>query len=496
MSNINNTKRKMYYSKKFLRTYQETGCGKLISLPETTSYDINYLDIVDTNISYLTTSRINSINRSCGNKWCLECRPRKQYITKPGKIFKKLFATKLTDSDIERLTTKFSKSFVDLNKTKIEIWPSNKISHAYWYKNYLKGTSGTLANSCMRYSEQQPLLEFYVKNKVEIIVLLSTKNKILGRALLWPEIKFKCFKTTKKFMDRIYTNYDIHLNIFKKFAEQQDFIRRCGSNIFEYKGETKEECICLPVNIQGIICVPYADTMKYLFVNSKILSNYPTLGKKKEKFILLESTSDYRKELDPNSVLEYRTGEYIYKLKSTYIKRYNGYVCNKNVVYLKNDKEKKTPYTRFDELICNTHYDGWQLKRNCIRSSLMDNKWILKCKIFRLYTIEEVNNSLEFLPGDSILDREDIKKTYAIPVHTENGIVYVTRDSDKYLTWVDKLKQYRLIDYPVKKKQPAVEKHQYYYEDVGCITNKEYKTIKYTSMSTGSAFENMVTYSW
>lgn len=238
--------------------------------------------------------------------------------------------------DIEaRLFNKLSGN--DDKKEEIIIWSPNKIHYAYLETNYYKGDCGPLGHSCMRQKEMQKALNFYAQNNVNIAVVVSNNNKIKARALFWNEV-IKDSKTIP-YLDRVYYSEEKYIQLYKEFADKYKYL-----NFVEY-----DKGIPLKVenlDLKNITHLPYADTFRYLDKDNKVIYNNSNAA---PNLIALMSTRDYGyfHELDPNCVQEVFTGSYISKKDSTYIKRYDGYVSNLNIV----DIDGKY-YSKHDSEIC------------------------------------------------------------------------------------------------------------------------------------------------
>jgi hypothetical protein len=115
---------------------------------------------------------------------------------KPGRLFKRILPTIKAES-IEKL--------VNTYKAQTTIYEQKIVSGDdiinYYNENTYRPAGGSLNNSCMRYKDKEVVLQLYKNNpdKVQLLCLFDTRNKLVGRALLWK------LKNGKIFMDRIYT---------------------------------------------------------------------------------------------------------------------------------------------------------------------------------------------------------------------------------------------------------------------------------------------------
>lgn len=110
--------------------------------------------------------------------------------------------------------------------------------------------AGQLGSSCMRYSNTQSFLNIYVENPQTCQLLIffnEAKDKINGRALLWTDVD------GKKYMDRIYTSKDNFINLFRKWADENNY----GD---VYDGGDKVKVKVLNKNYEQY---PYMDSLCY-----------------------------------------------------------------------------------------------------------------------------------------------------------------------------------------------------------------------------------------
>ena len=200
-----------------------------------------------------------------------------------------LVASKITftDKEIEDFTNLYKATYDFMQDVlkQFDVVKGGKI--AYWYdsNHYVKG-GGTLNNSCMAEVDES-YFDIYVQNpQVSLVILYSddgtisgekyTSTKIKGRAILWDaNINGK----DVKFMDRIYTVQDSDVDLFKQFAEKNEWWYKTKQSMEQSDPVTNgKETISGP-NIKVSLddwdfeYYPYLDTMSYLDVEDSILSN-------------------------------------------------------------------------------------------------------------------------------------------------------------------------------------------------------------------------------
>jgi hypothetical protein len=230
-----------------------------------------------------------------------------------GKVINKLYPNKFQpsgnpDNDIESFVNAVkAKRNIDFSKFKIV--KGNDIVKYYLESNYddraFDGSS--LGNSCMKYNSKSKYIEFYAKNPVELVILMSDKeeNKIIGRALLWSladlseeNSNYENNNLNRKFMDRIYTIYDYDVNIFKEFAEKNGWLYKTEQSMEHnekiYDPLTKEENHIFLKTISSFVKndggYPFMDTLKWFYVNTGYLFNVEDKDKN-ETIYMIESTS-------------------------------------------------------------------------------------------------------------------------------------------------------------------------------------------------------------
>ncbi len=460
---------KLHYAASFKALWKESTV--VFELPATSTVDINYISIEDMKIKYLTAVRLKLAKRGGYAMWGGRVRLGYCYTTTPGKIIKKLFPN-MFDGTVEEIVQNMTQHSTNVSTKRIEIWPSNKIKYAYLHTNYVKG-GGTLSNSCMKDKNKQLLLDFYVKNDVQIVVMTTAQNKILGRAILWPPMEFPELKKTKRLMDRIFTDKTQHTTTFKKFADDNDFVYKVSDRLC-YKGKIFEDAITLSVDLKDIVCTPYVDTMFYLYYKKGILTNKRSSTKyKKSPYLKLTSTSHYIPELDPTCVQDVVTGAYLPKKDTVYLQNYKGYVDKKNVT-----KINKVFYHKQDKSICNTIYNKYQLCKDCYYNAQLSMR-ILKSAAVIVSRVTEVNmfgeevvykqgNSLNILDAGYLPEKASYinKKCYRVKYDGYIIYVFATADNKRYLRKIKNQNYYVLKEWPeevTKQKVSNIDKYQYYY---------------------------------
>ncbi len=204
---------------------------------------------------------------------------------KTGRLIKKLLQInnfKVSDKEIQDFVNQY-KSIFSIIKDEFrnfKIVQGEEIRHHYLETNYDKDF-GTLGKSCMKYKKCQEFFDIYTNNsQVKMLVLINPlNNKTTGRALLWSAyLKNTSEKIT--FMDRVYTNNDSDLLQFLEYAKSNDWYFKEDQTCGEYFGLssnndsviTRAELI-VELDESDFDYYPYIDSLKYLCVSSKKLSN-------------------------------------------------------------------------------------------------------------------------------------------------------------------------------------------------------------------------------
>jgi len=146
-----------------------------------------------------------------------------------------------------------------------------------WYnQSSYESSDSTLGSSCMQYDECEEYFGIYIDNSdvCKLVILYSDrsgsikegkyKSKLIkGRALLW--------KTNQgdMFMDRIYTNNDSDVELFKQFAEKNGWwckkTQNSSTNFTAQKGSSfKEPTYTVDLKWAEHESYPYVDTLCYL----------------------------------------------------------------------------------------------------------------------------------------------------------------------------------------------------------------------------------------
>jgi hypothetical protein len=201
----------------------------------------------------------------------------------------------VTQKEVEDFTNAYKSAWDMVNDAFLKFDVVSGYDIVKWYNesNY-ESDSSTLGSSCMRYDECEEYFGIYTENSdvVKLVILYSDKGGsikdgkfkstyIKGRALLW--------KTNQgdMFMDRIYTNNDSDVELFKQFSEKNGWwckkVQNSSSNFTAQKGSSyKDPVYTVDLKWADHEYNPYVDTLPYLKLNdlnpmdaSGVISNDP-----------------------------------------------------------------------------------------------------------------------------------------------------------------------------------------------------------------------------
>lgn len=189
-----------------------------------------------------------------------------------------------SDSDLEKFVNDYKSTIDVINDafSRFEVISGYKIADIYHQDNY-ESDDGPLGQSCMADMPSDTFQIYTANPEVCQLVVLWSKlggnvidgkyksNKICGRAILWKT------REGDMFMDRIYTNNDSDVELFKKFSTKNGWWNKksqnSSSNFSVERGtETKSPDYVVDLKVwKGDY--PYLDSLCYLNSISGELSN-------------------------------------------------------------------------------------------------------------------------------------------------------------------------------------------------------------------------------
>jgi len=222
---------------------------------------------------------------------------------KIGRLIRKLFGSKFSDSEIEKFVNQY-KSIADRKLLKFELWDGYEIQNGYCSKNYTYegSSSNPLLNSCM--NDELHLIDFYKYATVKLLVLLNNEGHIFGRSLIW--------QTNRgTFMDRVYVAFDSDYYKFTDWATKNNIIYKSKNQsgpLIDYVVDGKTTWFPMKVELKFNIDeysredftdivkdIPYMDT--FIYGQKNILSNYEPI---EDKYYILTDTDGYPLEVIPH----------------------------------------------------------------------------------------------------------------------------------------------------------------------------------------------------
>lgn len=250
---------------------------------------VNFISISDSDlskISYLTTERIEQIKVDPNSDYWTS---KKRFHCKPGAFVQKIF-TDISQKEIENFSTLF-KAYSNKKEFELKIVQGEQLRKYYYQENYTT-CSGSLGNSCMKYSRCQNYFDLYVENpNIKMLIMTPPgSDMIVGRALLWSI-------DSTNIMDRIYTIQDEdYVPHFKKWAKDNGYLFKTHQNwgstsLFESELGTIEMLITIQLENSNFSKYPYLDTFKWLDLRTGKLSNFKpeNFTNNTDRFLLLSN---------------------------------------------------------------------------------------------------------------------------------------------------------------------------------------------------------------
>lgn len=226
-----------------------------------------------------------------------------------------------------------------------------------------KGKFNQLHQSCMKYDKCGEYMDFYIKNNIQMVVLMSDieKDKIVGRAILW-----KLSEPDRYFMDRIYFINDYDMEKFKSYAIKNNWLykekqnRSPYENICDPQTNKCEDKLLIIENIKPTNKYPYLDTLSFFYKDQGILSN----------------TEDLLMDNETNEPYYLQSTDGGYSVNGmVYSNYYNRLVDPDDLIWCALGEEERLNddcvYVETDDVYATVEYANEHLKK----SKLM-NKWI------------------------------------------------------------------------------------------------------------------------
>jgi hypothetical protein len=321
-------------------TFAKTVAHRILNIdqdPEENLFDISYVDIdrdKDDAVTFMPTQRawfkMGFNDQEEANK---KPTPDCEMWTAAGR--QSLGVGKLINRLFDNFSDKAVDSFVKFFKAEIaatQIYDRFKLVRGedirFWYAetNYHKdpggGKDAGLNNSCMRYASDgkncQPYFDIYCKNNASeypgllnpdgtphkfgycsMLILTDHNNKLLGRALVWSNLRKP---TDKTFMDRIYVFKQSDAELFKKYATDQGWLYKYDQQAFDASylenGQRVNKSISLQLKPGEYKYYPFMDSLKYYNPTTGRLGSDPGNPVEGSKRLKLEGTGGQAGRVD------------------------------------------------------------------------------------------------------------------------------------------------------------------------------------------------------
>jgi len=195
---------------------------------------------------------------------------------KVGRFVRRFLGEEFTDAQIEDFVNKWKSSF-QIEGENFEFRTGNGIVEAYDTTNY-HGEEGynPLWNSCM--NNRTDLVDFYLYVKdLEMLVLVDSESKIMGRALLWTDDE------GRKLLDRVYYINDKDYYKFINLAKENGWYYKkrniSGGSTWILNGIEQKVHSKIKYPVESISDLfPYVDSFYYLDDKNGFLMNYEPSG--------------------------------------------------------------------------------------------------------------------------------------------------------------------------------------------------------------------------
>jgi hypothetical protein len=224
--------------------------------------EVTYVDATDRKdmVSFLPSTKINDP----GDKW----KDKNRQEIKVGRFVKKVLGD-LPHTEVEKFVNdyKAAMEYSDYEDRFKIVEGEDMVKYYYRANQILKGS---LYHSCMGGSEQRPFIRsFFAENPktIKMLVLFDDydKDKIIGRANIW----YLDEPSDRIFMDRIYTTEDYLVNIFIKYAVNNDYIYKSrqiyGGNVVPVIIDGSKKSIIMKASMdpKEYSYYPYVDTLQF-----------------------------------------------------------------------------------------------------------------------------------------------------------------------------------------------------------------------------------------
>jgi hypothetical protein len=267
----------------------------------------SFIDVTDTvdMITLISSDKVNKMIEEKDSDILKNCWSHDNRNTKKiGRFVFSLFGESVSNTAIENFVNEYKSIIHSITlRRNFRIVEGEEIRKWYLSSNYTIG-GGNLKNSCMRHAYCQRFFDIYTLNpdKIKLLILLDeTKEKILGRALLW----FLDRPDGAIFMDRVYFSSDFILNVFINHAIKNRWYYKFESmdNIYQvvYDNKVVRLTMVTKVKKEEYSSFPFIDNLAFYDPKLYTLSNDPkyfkSLGSNKY-YDLCTQTGEYEVRTD------------------------------------------------------------------------------------------------------------------------------------------------------------------------------------------------------
>ena len=372
-----------------------------------------------------------------------------------GRLVNKVFPGKYTDSEREQFVNQFKAALLDKseNAPKFELVSGKEIIKWYDVKTYISET-GTLGDSCMRYSRCSTYFDIYTQNQ-EVCQLLIFKegNRILGRALIWK--LDKPVEGAEYFMDRVYSIDDSVKTLFDDWANEKGYLRKHSYNQSYMKrfllGDKELfETIGVKLEKWKFDMYPYMDTFKKLDVKGGILINDDD-DRQTGYYILEDTNGGYR---DTSSYWSTYYEEYIPIDKAVWSDSEDSWLWRDTSIEVEIGNNNEGWYPEDSKEIVEDPFRGW-IHIDDSRYSEWYGEYIYKYDLTEVVTRVEESSTLKnfkYYVGELSEEDPNIIDSYSLDCYNylySLDLSYLSFPKD-ILHWNNKSQKYYFSDLEIK----------------------------------------------
>lgn len=232
--------------------------------------DTSYVDIEENSNTGVTYLPITKYKSEVENRYgVIPYQVKGRQCMKVSKILKKLNPS-LSETELEGFVAQYKavyKIIVEETSQRVIIVTGEKIRYWYLGDRYARdkyGNTGTLGNSCMRYSRSQRRFDIYCENpdKCAMAIYVDENSMLLARALIWK------LDDGTIYMDRIYwVNQEDRMQLMQ-YSKMMNMKSYDNNDYDRYV-----MIVSLNKDYGDPHMNPYMDTLRYFDFSNKRLMN-------------------------------------------------------------------------------------------------------------------------------------------------------------------------------------------------------------------------------